>query len=248
MICDFITDHKDRFGVYPICRTLSAHGVKIAPSTYYAHLKRAPSKRTLADLVLVGVLADLYEPYIDDLGRKRKHPESLYGTVKMWAHLNRTGTMVAKCTVARLKQLNGWHGVMRRNKIITTKSDPNAARAEDHVNRDFTAEAPNELVVADFTYVPLATGQWAYTAFVIDAFANLIPGWECSTVKTTSFVESAVRQSGEYRARAGHPLLGDTIHHSDAGTQYTAIRFGETLTLEGMIPSIGTVGDCLFSG
>ena len=245
MICDFITDHKQRFGVYPICRTLTSHGVKIAPSTYYAHLKRAPSKRALSDLVIVGVLAELYQPWIDQQGRKRKHRESLYGTVKMWAHLNREGVQVAKCTVERLKRVNGWEGVRRTNRVRTTQSDPEAKRAADLVDRDFTASAPNELTVADFTYVRLATGQFAYTAFVIDAFAGLIPGWECSLVKDTSFVEKALRQASGYRARIGDPMLGDTIHHNDAGSQYTAIRFTETLALEGLIPSIGTVGDAL---
>ena len=243
MICDFITEHKRRFGVYPICHALTTHGVKIAPSTYYAHLKRAPSKRALSDLVLVGVLAELYEPWVDERGRKRRHPESLYGTVKMWAHLNQVGVPVAKCTVARLKQLNRWEGVRRAKRIRTTVSDPNAARPADLVDRDFTAEAPNELVVADFTYVRLACGQFAYTAFVIDAFAGLIPGWECSLVHNTAFVERALRQATSYRARVGDPMSGSTIHHNDAGSEYAAVHFGEQLFLEGLLPSVGSIAD-----
>ena len=93
--------------------------------------------------------------------------------------------------------------------------------------------------------MPLVTGRFVYTAFVIDAFAGLIPGWECSVSKETAFVESAIRQATAYRARQGHPVTGDAIHHSDAGSQYTSVHFTETLMLAGLAPSIGTVGDAL---
>jgi putative transposase len=98
--------------------------------------------------------------------------------------------------------------------------------------------------VAEFTYVPMTSG-FGYTAFVIDAFAGFIVGWECSLSKHTAFVESAIHQAAALRSRQGHPLAGGTIHHSDAGSQYTAVHFGETLTLAGLNPSIGTVGDAL---
>jgi putative transposase len=243
LICSFITAHKGRFGVQPICQALSVNGIKIAPSTYYAHLRRAPSKRALSDLVLTEVMAGYYELQIGSNGKKKRAPESLYGTTKMWAHLNRQGIVVAKCTVARIKCQNGWKGVVRTKRVRTTEADPKAPRAADLVNRDFGVAEPNELVVADFTYVPLAGGSYVYTAFVIDAFAGLITGWECSSSMRTEFVESAVRQGADYRGRQGHPMVGDTIHHSDAGSQYTSIRFGEQLFLAGMIPSIGSVAD-----
>jgi transposase InsO family protein len=99
------------------------------------------------------------------------------------------------------------------------------------------------LWVADFTYVPLAGGGFGYTAFVFDAFAGYIPGWECSLTKHTRFVKSALRQAVALRARQGRPVGGNTIHHSDAGSQYTDVRFGETLMLEGLRPSVGSVGD-----
>ena len=89
------------------------------------------------------------------------------------------------------------------------------------------------------------SGQFVYTAFVIDAFAGRIVGWECSSSKKQRFVQSAIRQASDFRRRQGNPLPGGTIHHSDAGSQYTAIRFGETLQLEGLVPSIGTVADAL---
>ena len=95
--------------------------------------------------------------------------------------------------------------------------------------------------MADFTYVPMTRG-FGYTAFVVDAYAGVIPGWECSLVKDTGFVERALRHAVAFRVRQGHPF-DDAIHHSDAGSQYTAIHYGETLMLEGLIPSVGTVGD-----
>jgi len=102
--------------------------------------------------------------------------------------------------------------------------------------------APNRLLVADFTYGMLTTGAFAYVAFVIDAFAGTIVGWEASMSKETRFVESAIRQAAALRSRQGHPIDG-AIHHSDAGSQYTAVHFGEALSLSGLRPSIGSVGD-----
>jgi putative transposase len=240
LICQFIDEHKERFGVAPVCRALSAHGIQIAPRTYWARRSAVPSKRALWDTVIAEVLAGIYEP--DNNGRRR--PEALYGTVKMWGHLRRQGIEVAKCTVERLKRAHGWRGTARaRRPPRTTVADPAAQRAPDLVKRNFTASRPGELVVADFTYVPMGTGRFGYTAFVIDAFAGLIPGWECSLSKKTAFVEAAIRQAAAYRARQGHPFTGKEIHHSDAGSQYTSIHFTETLMLAGLQPSIGTVGD-----
>jgi len=239
VICGFVTEHKARFGVASICRVLSAHGCKIAPRTYYAHVARPPSKRALWDTTITEILAGYYQP--DEHGRRP--PESLYGSLKMWAHLQREGIPVAKCTVERLMRANGWQGVRRVKKVRTTVADPADRRAPDLVDRQFKVPAPNRLLVADFTYVRLITGVFVYTAFVIDAFAGRIVGWECSTSKHTVFVESAIRQAAAFRARQGHPLQGDTIHHSDAGSQYTSVHCGQQLLLAGMIPSIGSVGD-----
>ncbi|MFC0629520.1 IS3 family transposase, partial [Kribbella deserti] len=116
-------------------------------------------------------------------------------------------------------------------------------RAPDLVNRQFAVEQPNRLLVADFTYVRLASGGFVYTAFVIDAFAGLIAGWECSTTKHTRFVERAIAQAAAFRIRQGTPFADRAIHHSDAGSQYTSVHFAETLQLHAMSPSIGTVGD-----
>ena len=241
MICAFIDAGKDRFGVAPICRALSAHGIQIAPRTFWARRSAAAGKRQLWDTAVTEILAGIYEP--DEHGRRP--PESLYGTVKMWAHLNRQGIPVAKCAAERLKRAHGWRGVTRVRRVRTTVPDPAAARAPDLVRRQFKAPRPGQLHVADFTYVPLVGGRFAYTAFVIDAFAGLIPGWECSLSKKAAFVESAIRQAAAYRARQGNPITGDAIHHSDAGSQYTSVHFTETLMLAGLTPSIGTAGDAL---
>lgn len=141
----------------------------------------------------------------------------------MWAHLNREGVPVARCTVERLMRINGWEGVRRSARVRTTVADPAADRAPDLVNRQFRAPAPNRLIVADFTYVAMSNRCFAYTAFAIDAFANRIVGWDCATSKHTSFVETAIRQAAALRAREGHPSQGhqgQAIHHSDAGSQY----------------------------
>lgn len=230
--------HRERFGVVPICRTLSEHGVKIAPRTFYAWLQRAPSQRALWEAAITEVLASIYEP--DANGRRP--PEALYGAVKMWAFLKRAGVPVAKCTIERLMRRNEWQGVRRLKRVRTTIADPAAERPGDLLKRSFHAQAPNLITVADFTYVKLYHGIFVYTAFVFDTYADEIVGWECSTSKEITFVESAIRQAAALRERQGRPFA-NTIHHSDAGSQYTAVRFGETLSLSGMRPSIGTVGD-----
>jgi len=240
LICEFITEHRQGFGVVPICRALRFLGVPIAPRTYWAHVARPPSKRALWDVSITEVLAGYYMS--DERGRRP--PESLYGSLKMWAHLKRLGVPVARCTIERLMRENGWQGARRARKVRTTVADPAAERAPDLVKRCFTAARPNQLWVADFTYVPM-TSEFGYTAFTIDAFAGRIVGWECSLSKETAFVELAIRQAVAFRARQGHPLTGGTVHHSDAGSQYTAVRFGKTLMLAGLTPSIGTVGDAL---
>ena len=222
----------------PICRALSAHGLQIAPRTYWARRSRPPSRRSLTDAALTEILAGIYEP--DEHGRRP--PECLYGSLKMWEHLDRQGIKVARCTVERLMRASGWRGVTRARTVRTTVADPAHSRAPDLVKRNFTAPRPGQLHVADFTYVPLDGGGFGYTAFVIDAFAGLIAGWECSLSKETAFVERTIRQAAAFRARQGNPL-DKAIHHSDAGSQYTSVHFAETLMLAGLAGSVGSVGD-----
>ena len=222
----------------PICRALTGHGVPIAPGTYWA-------RRSLADAALTEILAGIYQPGPDG----RCPPECLYRSVKMWQHLRRQGIRVARCTVERLMRVNGWRGVTRGRTVRTTIPEPGARPRPDLVKRHFKADRPGRLHVADFTYVPLDGMGFGYTAFVIDALAGLIPGWECSLSKETAFVERAIRQAAAWRARQGHPVGNGAVHHSDAGSQDTSVRFAQTLLLAGLRPSplcqAGTVGDAL---
>ena len=161
----------------------------------------------------------------------------------MWAHLQREGIPVAKSTVERLMRANGWQGVRRQKKVRTTIADPAAERAPDLVDRQFRVPAPNLLLVADFTYVKLVTGVFVYVAFVIDAYAGAIVGWEARRSKQTRFVESAIRQAAALRSRQGHPdrRQPSTTPMPDRNTRQC--DFGETLSLSGLRPSIGSVGD-----
>lgn len=120
MICGFIDEHKERFGVVPICRALGIQGVAIAPRTYWAHRSSAPSKRALWDTTITEILAGYYEPDADG----KRPPESLYGSLKMWAHLQRQGIPVARRTVERIMRHNGWRGVMRARRPPRTTSAP----------------------------------------------------------------------------------------------------------------------------
>ncbi len=241
MIVRFIDAFRHVFSVQAICRALSAHHVPVAPRTYWARKSRPPSRRAVRDALVTRWLAQMFEP--DGNGRRR--PESLYGAVKAWGHLNRQGLRVARCTVERLMRANGWRGNTRRRKVRTTVPDPDHLRFPDLVGRNFKAAAPGRLLVADFTYVALATGGFAYVAFVIDAFAGTIRGWEATLSKETAFVQRAIAQACAQLRRLGHPVTLGAVHHSDAGSQYTSLRFAQTLLLEGLAGSVGSAGDAL---
>jgi putative transposase len=241
VIVRFIDAFRGVFGVQAICRALSAHHVPIATRTYWAAKSRPPSRRAVKDALVTRWLAQMFEPGPDG----KKKPESLYGAVKAWAHLNRSGLKVARCTVERLMRANGWRGNTRQRKVRTTVPDPAADRFPDLVRRNFRAAAPGLLLVADFTYVPLVTGGFAYVSFVIDAFAGTIRGWEVSLSRETPFVQRAIAQAAGQLRRLGHPVSLGAVHHSDAGSQYTSLRFAQTLLLEGLAGSIGSAGDAL---
>lgn len=214
------------------------YDVRIAPRTYYAWRGRDLSRRALWDLTVTELLAGYYLP--DGAGRRR--PESLYGAVKMWALLNRQGVPVARCTVERLMRAHGWRGV-RRGRSTRTTIGGGQGTAADLVDRQFTAAAPNQLFVADFTYVPVTSGGFSYTALVIDAYAGAIVGWQVTGRADAAMVSRALADAVETRRRQGHPISAGAVHHSDAGTQYTSIAFGQHLTDAGIRPSIGSVGD-----
>ena len=138
MICQFITEHREEFGVVPICRALTSLGVPIAPRTYHAHVARPPSKQALWDLTVTELLAGFYEP--DQRGRRA--PESLYGSLKMWAHLRRLGLPVARCTVERLMRQHRWRGATRARKVRTTSTGPGSCGSCTGWKPNATARPP----------------------------------------------------------------------------------------------------------
>lgn len=237
MIVDYIDAHRGRFGVEPICRVLTEHGMKIAPSTYYAAHSRPPSARAVRDEQLLG---EIVRAHADrDIGR------GLYGARKVYHQLRReggvNGAQVARCTVERLMRVAGLRGVRRGRQFVTTRPDPAAARPPDLVKRDFTAARPNQLWVVDFTYVPTWAGM-AFTAFVSDVFSRRVVGWRTCASMPTELPLDALEMALWTRARAHHSVDG-LVHHSDAGSQYTAIRYANRLLAAGAVASIGTVGD-----
>jgi putative transposase len=228
----FIEAHKGRFGVAPICRVLSEHGITIAPSTYYDAKDRPASKRSLRD-------ADLKI----EIARVHGENYGVYGPRKVWLQLNREGIEVARCTVERLMQSLGLQGIRRGKTWKTTMPDPAAERPVDLVKRRFNPTYPNALWVADFTYVATWAGV-VYVAFVIDAYARRILGWRVAMSMRTQLVLDALEQAVWVRRREGSIAgLAGLIHHTDAGSQYTSIAFTERLAEAGVSPSIGTVGD-----
>jgi transposase InsO family protein len=229
----FIDEHRDRFGgVEPICRTLTAHGCSIDPSTYFRFKKRPPSTRAVRDAQLMELIS-------------RVHGENygVYGVRKVWRELNRQGHAVARCTVERLMRELGLAGAVRGKKVRTTVADPRAERAPDLVKREFVASAPNRCWVADFTYVAAFAGT-VYVAFVVDTFSRRIVGWSAATNKRTPLVLGALEMGLWQREREGRERDG-LIHHSDAGSQYTSFRLSAHLAGENIAASIGTVGDAL---
>ena len=223
----FIEDHREVFGVEPICRVL-----QIAPSTFYA---RAAIARN-ADLACDRAKQDI----LDLVKIKHVHKKSRgrYGARKVWHQLRRDKQDIARCTVERLMQSAGLQGVTRGKKK-TTIPDPAQPCPDDKVNRQFKAAFPNQLWVSDFTYVSTWQGM-VYVAFIIDVFARKIVGWRVSTSMTTSFVLDALNQAICQRCPAESNGL---IHHSDRGSQYLSIRYTERLADAGIDTSVGSVGD-----
>ncbi|WP_183662812.1 IS3 family transposase [Neomicrococcus aestuarii] len=240
LICRFIDEMRaEGYAVESICAVLREQGVRVAARTYRAWKKRLPALRTIEDARLTDALRAVKVP--DAKGRPR--PEIIYGRRKMTQWLRRNGFPEAsKHTVDRLMREEGMNGLVRGRKTRTTIPGKDGRRAGDLVNRDFTAAAPNQIWVTDFTYVPVYSG-FVYVALVIDLYSRAILGWETSTVKDTAFVEHCLRMALWRREHTGRPAPTGLIHHSDAGSQYTSIRYTDTLALEGLQPSIGSVGD-----
>jgi len=226
VIVGFIDEHRDEFGVEPICTTL-----QMAPSTYYAAKKRelAPSARAVRDAVMMQVLMVLWVA-------NRK----VYGSHKLWKAARRAGHEIGRDQVARLMKLMEIEGISRqRRKVFTTRQDPDAQRAPDLVNRNFRADHPDALWVTDLTYLPTRTGM-AYVCFIVDAFSRRIVGWRVAANMRTDMVLDALEMAR--RSRGNRRLIG-LVTHSDAGSQFTSVRFTERLDEIGARPSIGTIAD-----
>jgi putative transposase len=224
----FIDEHRASYGVEPICRAL-----QVAPSTYYAVKARecSPAPRTLTDRQ---VLAEIRRVYDASGG--------LYGARKVWWQLEAEDAQIARCTVERLMRREGLAGVVRGKRRRTTIADEDAVRPADLVCREFTATAPNQLWVADFTYVATWSGV-VYVAFVIDAFSRRIVGWKADTTMKTSLVLDTLEMALWTRRRHGLPVGAGLVHHNDAGSQYTSFAFTQRLVQAGIDASVGSVGD-----
>ncbi|EPJ7367920.1 IS3 family transposase [Pluralibacter gergoviae] len=211
-------------GVGPVC-----HELDIAPSTYYWHQQRRKcperrSSRDKRDAVLIPEIQRVYEENY-----------SVYGVRKVWRQLKREGVGVARCTIERLMKALQLRGVTRGKSVRTTRSNK-AETPQDRVNRQFVAERPDSLWVADFTYVSTWQG-FAYVAFIIDVFAGVIVGWRVSSTMETSFVLDALEQALWARRPSG------TIHHSDKGSQYVSLAYTQRLQDAELLASTGSTGD-----
>ena len=220
----FIDEHRARFGVEPICRTLG-----VSASAYYHRATGARSMRAAGDERLLALIEQVHVDNYD-----------AYGYRKSWLALKRQGVQVGRDRVKRLMREAGIQGAKRRGKPWrTTIPDPAARRPPDLVDRDFTADRPDELWVADFTYLRCREGL-VFFSFVVDVFSRRVIGWQFSTSMRTDLVLDALRMALT-RREAGADV--ELIHHSDAGSQYTSFAFQQVLDDHGVLSSIGSIGD-----
>jgi putative transposase len=220
----FIEEHRERFGVEPICETLG-----VSASAYYERASGRRSTRAIEDERLLGVITKLHAANY-----------YAYGSRRMWKALLRAGERVGRSRVERLMRQNGLQGAKRRGKPWrTTRADSSAMRSPDRVQRDFEASKPDELWFADFTYLR-CWEDLVFFSFVIDAYSRRIVGWQFASHMRTDLVLDALRMALHQRQPGADVAL---VHHSDAGSQYTSIDYTQTLDDHGVLGSIGTVGD-----
>ena len=222
MTVSFIEENRDELGVEPICREL-----QVAPSTYYAARSRPPSARARRDAYLIAILTAIWTANF-----------KVYGVRKLWKAARRAGEDVGRDQVARLMALAGIEGLRKGRKRRSTRADPVASRHPDLVERMFSADRPNRLWVSDLTYVATWQG-FAYVYFITDAFSRMIVGWRVAAHMRTDMVLDALEMARWKRGT----FLGGLVSHTDAGSQFTSVRYGEHLADLGAIPSIGSVGD-----
>ena len=222
----YIDERREEYGVESICRVLP-----IAPSTYYE------AKAREDDYLRVPPRLRCDEVMRDEIRRCWENNYRVYGARKVWYQLKRDGFGIARCTVERLMRAEGIQGAVRGKTVRTTIPRPTDPRPLDLVQREFRASRPNELWVADFTYVSTWSGM-VYVAFIIDVFARMIVGWRVSARMTSDLTLDALEQ-----ALWAREVKGQLVHHSDRGSQYLSIRYSERLTDAGIDPSVGGVGD-----
>ena len=222
----FIDEHRESYGVEPICSQLP-----IAPSVYYEHKvrEREPARRPVRWLRDAEMREEIERVWKENFG--------VYGARKVWRQLVREGIDVARCTVERLMGSMGLRGVVRGRKCKTTIPDGLADRPRDLVKRRFQAERPNQLWVADLTYVATWRG-FAYVAFVTDVFSRKIVGWRVSSSLRSDLALDALEQALHERED-----LDGLVHHSDRGVQYLSIRYTDRLAEAGIEASVGSIGD-----
>jgi len=221
----YVDQHRGRFGVEPICRALG-----VSASAYYRRASGERSARAVEDEWLLG-----------EIRRVHKANFEAYGSRRVWKALLREGIDVGRGHVERLMRANGIQGAKRRGRPWrTTKPDRGAGHVPDLVERDFTAEAPNRLWVADLTYLRTWAGV-VFFAFVIDVFSRMVVGWQLATNMRTTLVLDALGMALGLRAPGADVAL---VHHSDRGSQYTAADFTQTLDDHGVLGSLGSTGDC----
>jgi putative transposase len=220
----YVDGHRGRFGVEPICTVLG-----VSASAYYQRKTGRRSARAVEDERLLERIREVHAANY-----------YAYGSRRMWKALTRAGEPVARCTVERLMRVHGIQGAKRRGKPWrTTRPDPVARRRPDLVERDFTAEGPDRLWVADITYLRCWEGV-VFFAFVLDAYSRRIVGWQLASHMRTTLVLDALRMALHQRGPGADVEL---VHHSDRGSQYTSIDYTQTLADHGVLASVGSVGD-----
>jgi putative transposase len=223
-VSSYIEEHRQRFGVEPICRTL-----EVSASAYYQRAKGERSARSLEDERLLVRIAEIHEANY-----------CAYGYRRMWIALQRTGVQVGRGRVARLMQEAGIQGAKRRGRPWrTTTPDPAALRRADLVQRDFSAAGPDRLWVGDFTYLRSWEGI-SYFAFVLDAFSRKVLGWQLASHMRTDLVLDALRMALGQRQPGADVQL---VAHTDRGSQYTSADYTQELDDHGVLASVGSVGD-----
>ncbi len=220
----YIDEHRGRFGVEPICRTLG-----VSASAYYQRATGQRSERVVEDERLLGVIRELHAANY-----------YAYGYRRMWKALGRAGEQVPRCRVQRLMRTHGIQGAKRRGKPWKiTRPDAAARRRPDLVDRDFSAAGPDELWVADLTYLRCWDGV-VFFAFILDAHSRRIVGWQFASHMRTDLVLDGLRMALARRRSGADVAL---VHHSDRGSQYTSIDYTQTLADHGVLASVGSVGD-----